>query len=85
MATFTKHICDLCGANEAKYLQRQIQCAFDTEQTEGRSTTPYLSTVDLDLCDGCLNKIIVTHSLWASGVMGYNRYRFKQQEGGGNG
>lgn len=73
MATITTHKCDICGA-DAKHLQTKLQVVFTTEQTEGRPTTPHLSVEQLDLCGGCLQRIIDRHPVRGGGAQGHNTY-----------
>ncbi len=74
MATITTHKCDICG-KEAKHLQQKLQVVFTTEQTEGRPTTPHLTIEVLDLCDGCLARIVDRHPVRGQGAQGHNTYK----------
>ncbi|NJO49795.1 MAG: hypothetical protein HC840_10490 [Leptolyngbyaceae cyanobacterium RM2_2_4] len=79
MSSITKHYCDVCK-KEAKVENKSLPVIFTTEQTEGRSTKPYLSDAKLDICEDCKNHITTGNFLWAHGAMGYNTYYFKNQE-----
>ncbi len=76
--TTTVITCDLCKeALPANSKKVSIQVVFTTEQTEGRSTEPYLCLESIDCCKTCLNRIIDSHPLWASGAQGYNTYTWR--------
>ena len=62
--------CDVCN-KKAKHSGISIPVRFLTEQTEGKYVEPYLSRVTVDLCEECLNKIVVVE---ARGCMGDNTY-----------
>jgi hypothetical protein len=76
MSTITKHKCDICQ-DDAVHLKKPLQVVFVTEQTEGRSVTPHLSLETLDLCHGCLQRIVERHPVIGSGAQGHNTYRLK--------
>lgn len=75
--------CDVCGRemwsgcpkSKDRPIARNVLVWFDTEQTEGRSTEPYLSSESVFLCDECAEKGIRIHG---SGAMGCNEYRIKE-------
>ncbi len=70
--------CDIKGCEEKADLKGQeLQVIFTTEQTEGRSVRPYLQMEKLDICAGCINKILTGITLWAHGAQGHNTYYFK--------
>jgi len=72
--------CDLCKEElPAQSKKVAVQMVFTTEQTEGRSTTPYLSLESIDCCKKCLDRLIDSHPLHASGAQGYNDYQWRQQ------
>jgi hypothetical protein len=72
-----EYVCDIKGCpNEAIHKQQQIQTIFTTDQTEGRSTAPYLSIEKLDLCEGCLNNLLAGNMIHGAGAQGYNEYWF---------
>lgn len=73
MSTITKHQCDICE-KPAVNLQIRIQVVFTTEQTEGRPCSPHLVDEVMDLCGGCLARIIERHPIRASGAQGHNTY-----------
>lgn len=64
-----KYYCDLCekeGATTYRTLAK-----FNTEQNEGRMVTPYITSTNIDLCDGCLKKVVVLNG---EGAQGNNRF-----------
>ena len=75
----TISFCDLCkkeGATEDK----AIQVIFKTDQTEGRSTKPYLSHEEIDICPACMDKVLDGNYIMGAGAQGYNRYWFKEKK-----
>lgn len=71
--------CDICHKKATTH--KTLQVIFTTEQTEGRPCKPYLSfPEELDLCNGCLGKIMNGNYVIASGAQGYNNYYFKKGE-----
>ena len=83
--------CDVClqemkerGISALDPLSRdtvdRIQVIFETEQTEGRTTKPYLSEEKIDICQKCLDKVLDGNYLHATGAMGHNNYYFKKNE-----
>jgi hypothetical protein len=76
MAKIEYHNCDVCGVRCEK-TGRNTPMVFNTETTEGRSCKPYLTTVSMDICDPCLQKLIDNFPLIASGAMGYNEYTWR--------
>jgi len=73
--TIVKHTCDVCG-DTADHLQIKLDVIFQTEQTEGRSVPNYLSIVTIDLCKECKKHLLKGNYIFATGAMGYNKYRF---------
>ena len=70
--------CDTCKENMASHSQpTDLQVIFTTEQTEGRSTKPYLSMQKVDLCDKCKAFILEGHYVFGSGAQGHNDYHIK--------
>jgi hypothetical protein len=76
MATITKHTCDLCKEPATK-LQQRVPVVFTTEQTEGRPCNPHLTFETLDLCEGCLQRIVERSPLTAYGAQGCNTYEWR--------
>lgn len=68
--------CDICGS-EKDLLEKGMDVIFETEQTEGRSSEPYLERKKLDICKECMVKVLKGNYVFASGIMGYNKYYFK--------
>jgi len=70
--------CDVKGCGATKTKKKNIQVVFLTEQTEGRSVSPYLCMCNIDICDDCENRITNERRyLTAVGAMGYNEYYFQ--------
>jgi hypothetical protein len=68
--------CDTCGTHDKTTIVKTV-VVFTTEQDEGRSTTPYLESATLDLCETCKNHMLETRTMpTATGAMGYNSYSF---------
>ncbi len=81
MSTHTTIVCDIKGCDKtADHKQKMVSVRFTTEQTEGRSTTPYLSGEKLDLCSVHFQKYIDRLPLVGSGAQGFNDYTFKGVE-----
>lgn len=73
----TKIYCDICK-EETNNEEIDIQVIFTTEQNEGKSCSPYLCNEKLNICDKCMNRILVGGNyIFASGAMGCNTYKFK--------
>lgn len=70
--TITKCICDVCKREVEKVTEVVYPVIFHTEQTEGRSCSPYISKEKLDLCEGCADKVLVLHGWGAQGVNHYS-------------
>lgn len=56
----------------------ELDVIFTSEQTEGRSCPPYLSSEKVDLCPQCINKVLEGNYIWANGAQGHNTYYFKK-------
>ena len=81
MATVSKTYCDVKGCNlEAFHKDKTVGVVFYTEQTEGRSTTPYLTGVKLDFCKEHYQHYIDMFQFIATGAQGNNTYTFKEQK-----
>lgn len=81
--TLTICTCDVCKEKlsvDKDYKSPRIQVIFTTEQTEGRSVSPYLYYLDIDLCEKCYTKLLTGKYIFAHGAMGYNTYYFKEEE-----
>lgn len=72
--------CDLCEKVSPEFQSKEIQVIFTTDQTEGRSTLPYLSNERIDICGNCLNKVLEGNYIFAEGAMGYNNFYFKKKK-----
>ena len=64
--------CDICG--ELAKTRINVPVKWLTEQTEGHMVKPYYAEQTLDLCDSCLEKVVVIN---ATGCMGNNEYKFR--------
>lgn len=64
-----KYYCDLCKKEGAK--EYRTFARFHTEQTEGRMVKPYLTVVKIDLCENCIEKVVVLNG---EGCQGNNRF-----------
>lgn len=62
--------CDICGKEE-NCTNISYPVMFYTEQTEGRSCSPYISNQKIDICEDCLGKTVRVH---ATGAQGHNTY-----------
>lgn len=76
MASRTIYSCDVCGRESANTAKKSIPVVFLTEQTEGRSTTPYLTTTTVDICPGCEQRLVRSFPLTASGAQGHNTFEW---------
>lgn len=55
-----------------------MMMVFNTETTEGRNVTPYLTHEKIDICHKCLSRIVHEYTLLSGyGAQGYNHYYFK--------
>lgn len=75
----TKRICDVCKNEVKSVTEVDYPVIFHTEQTEGKSCSPYISKQRLDLCDKCAEKVLMLHG-W--GAMGINRYSVHEESKG---
>lgn len=69
--------CDICN-KEKPVTEIEYPVLFHTEQTEGRTVTPYISKQKLDVCSDCKPKLLVVHG-W--GAQGYNEYKLTEDNG----
>lgn len=78
MAKIEKWICDIkdCKKNAHKS-DKTIQVIFHTEQTEGTSSDPYLSSEKIDLCEDHIAKVLDGNYIHAHGAQGNNTFYFK--------
>ena len=51
---------------------------FTTEQTEGKATQPYIDWIGVDLCEFHQAKLLDTLPITATGAMGHNELKFKE-------
>lgn len=73
----TTYVCDICNSENDYNCERNMQVIFYTEQTEGRSVKPYLSKVDMCVCNECLAVVLEGNYIHAHGAMGCNKYYLK--------
>ena len=64
-------ICDCCKL-EKPTQKIKYPVLFLTEQTEGRSVSPYISYENIDLCQECIQNSICIRGV---GAQGYNEYQ----------
>jgi hypothetical protein len=80
MSTTTTKNCDICNVLiNASQKPTVIPVVFTTEQTEGRSTKPYISMQSMDICEKCLHKLIYEFPLLGQGAQGYNTYSWRDK------
>ena len=79
--TIEKIYCDICGAECENAKQINYPVVFCTEQTEGRSCTPYISNEKIDVCNNCCEQILKV-SAW--GAQGYNTYKLMKGDNNAN-
>lgn len=72
-----KLYCDICEVECEKIKQITYPVVFLTEQTEGRSSCPYIAYKKLDVCDECCDQIL---KVSAVGAQGYNKYSLRESE-----
>ena len=68
-----QYFCDLCG-KQAEVEVLNYPVIFHTEQTEGRSTEPYIRNERIEACQECIKKVLVLHGY---GAQGLNRYEIR--------
>ena len=77
----TQVLCDVCDTHgtetPASHVDTPMQVIFTTEQTEGRSSPPYLDNVKIDLCDSCMKIVLEGKYIFAEGAQGSNTYSFR--------
>lgn len=64
-----KYYCDLCKKEGAKTYRTLAK--FHTEQNEGRIVKPYITSTEIELCNECLEKVVV---ISGEGAQGNNRF-----------
>ena len=82
MASKTTISCDIrkCDAKDNPVTQGvKLQVIFTTDQTEGRSTSPYLTFATVDICGKCMSRVLQGEAIFAEGAQGYNEYYFKNK------
>ena len=56
----------------------KLTVIFLTETNEGRTTDPYFSQVEIDICNKCKEFMLKNRRyITAVGAMGYNKYSLK--------
>lgn len=71
-----KLACDVCKKEVGKVTEVVYPVIFHTEQTEGKSCSPYISKEKLDLCDDCAAKVLMLHG---RGAQGFNDYTIAER------
>lgn len=70
--------CDVCKKETGKLTEVKYPVMFHTEQTEGKSCSPYISYNKIDMCDSCADLIL---RLDGWGAQGYNDYKIRKGKG----
>ena len=70
--TIEKYFCDICGTESENIKQINYPVIFHTDQTGGRSCTPYIAYDRIDVCTNCCEKIL---KVSATGAQGCNTYK----------
>lgn len=60
-----KYYCDICKKEGAKTYTTLAR--FTTEQNEGRMVEPYITSTKIDLCNDCLEKVVIINGEGAQG------------------
>jgi len=76
-----KEIIKKCDIENSKHCGTartyEVDVVFSTEQNEGRTTSPYIDRVEIELCEACRNKMLTERIMpKAYGAMGFNHYKF---------
>lgn len=74
-----KYFCDVCKKELYNNQRTNIQVIFTTEQTEGRSSNPYLCEEKIHLCAICKECVLKGNYIFAHGAQGYNTYYFEEK------
>lgn len=78
MKTVT-HTCDVGACGNSKDVREIVMTViFLTDQTEGRSCSPYLAGEKFDICPKCLERVLDGNMIYGSGAQGANTYFFKK-------
>lgn len=75
----TNIVCDIDGCDNKPIqdnIDKRMQVIFTTEQTEGRSTKPYITDEEIDICENCLDQAANGNAIFAHGAQGHNHYFF---------
>lgn len=73
--------CDICKEDDEAATKKSVPVVFTTEQTEGYPTKPHITSVTVDVCQGCLDHMAENREfLTASGAQGHNRYWFESKK-----
>lgn len=78
--TVTTYVCDFCKhefKDEDCLKNIALPVMFHTEQDEGNPCKPYLITEIMDLCQKCIDKIVI---LQGKGCMGHNTFYIKEKQ-----
>lgn len=77
------HKCDIqgCKSEVSDHIKVKLQVIFTTEQTEGTSIEPRLTSemYALDLCNEHYNQIVNGQYVYARGAQGYNTFYIPDQ------
>lgn len=76
MVKVSETYCDIKDCPNVSYKDDlRLPVVFTTEQTEGKSSAPYIDMCELDLCKEHYNDFLFTSPLTAIGAQGHNEYR----------
>jgi len=71
--------CDMEGCDNLAS-SGMFQVIFTTDQTEGRSTNPYLSREEIDMCPECELRVLRGDAIWGYGAQGHNVFKFREKK-----
>ena len=77
--TITQTYCDICK-KELPITSVTYPVFFVTEQTEGRPCKPYISNVNIDMCEKCKRAALMIKAIGAQGVNQYTILRKKEND-----
>ena len=73
-------VCDICDVEVKPKERYPVLVKYLSEQTEGRSVTPYAETVSIDLCATCHGRYIDELPIMAWGAQGYHNFKWNTKE-----
>ena len=69
--------CDIKNYDNKNAENQKLQVIFLTEQTESKSSKPYITQEKLDICQKCIQKICKGQVIYGYGAQGFNTYELK--------